>query len=145
MHRANAVCHSQLSEVPSLDSAGVTVALGHTCYVDLLANGEGFDRYDITYVVAGAIFKAELLEMSLGGKSVLCEMSDLSLGCVLVFAILKAELYGIVAVLFSGLLLRYYAGTSLDYRYRNDVSDLVENLSHTDLLTDNALFHVLSS
>ena len=48
MYRADAVRHSQLVEIPTLDSTGVTATLGNTRYVDLIACGEGIGGDRIT-------------------------------------------------------------------------------------------------
>ena len=71
----------------------------------------------------------------------LLEVTEISLREVLFLSAAEAELYCIVAVVVDRLLLDDDAGTSLDNSYRNDVSDLVKDLGHTDFLSDNAFFH----
>ena len=53
----------------------------------------------------------------------------------------KAELQSIVSVIFDSLLLCDNARTCLNDRHGNNISLFVENLSHTDFLSDNTLFH----
>ena len=131
---------AQQVQVPSLNCAGVSAALRRTGYVDLVASGEGIDSDEVANV-CGAIIKAEFLKMLLHGNACFFEMSDLGFCQMLCLNFCKAKLQSIVAVLFNGLLLCYYARTSFDNGYGNDVSNFVENLRHTELFTDNSLFH----
>ena len=50
--------------------------------------------------------------------------------------IAEAELNCLVAVVLDGLLHNDVAGTCFNYRYGNDISLFIEDLSHTDLLAD---------
>ena len=120
------------------------MSLGRTGNVDLIAYGEGFDRYDVADRISRAIVKTEFLEVFLHRKTVLFKMSRLGFCGLLCFCIHKTELYGFVAVLVGSLALCDNAGTCLNHRYRDDVSDFVEDLSHTDLFTDNSFFHFSS-
>ena len=54
-----------------------------------------------------------------------------------------AQLKCCIAVVLNSLLLYNDAGAGFHYCYRNNFSCLVEDLSHTDLLTDNAFLHFL--
>ena len=141
MYRAYAVCHSELVEIPSLDSAGVSVTLGNTCDIDLLALGEGIDGYYRANFKCGAIVKAEFLEMTLRCNACLLKVTKLCLVRILLY-ILVCELYSVVAVVLDGLLLCYHARTCFNQGYGYYVAFGIEDLGHTQLSADNAFFHV---
>ena len=128
-------------KVPSLDSASISVALSDTCDVDLLASGEGIDGYHCTRLKCGAIIESELLQMTLGSNSRLFEVTKLSLVYILLGHVLECKLNRIVAVTLDGLLLCYHARACFNQGYGNHIAFFVEDLSHTQLLTDNAFFH----
>ena len=120
--RTYAVSCLQLVLVPSLDRTGVTVTLRHTCYVDLLACGEGIGCNDVANVYCAAIVKTEFLEVSLKRNACLVEVTFLSLGEVLFLSIYETELNGVITVFLCGLFLCYYTGTCLDDCYRDYVT-----------------------
>ena len=128
MYRTYAVSHSQLSEIPSLDCAGVSVALGNTCDVDLLACGEGIDGYYRTCLVCARVFKSEFLEMLLGGDAGLLKVAKLCLGEVLFLSIFVCKLNRCIAIVFDGLLLCYRARTCFNQGYGYYVAFFVEDL-----------------
>ena len=141
VYRTYAVRHSELVQIPTLDCAGVTATLGDARDVDLVACGEGIGGDHVTNVECGAILQTELLQILLQSNACLLEMTLLGLGQMLFLNILEAELNGVIAVFFRSLLLCNNTGAGCDYRDRDHVSGLVEDLRHTDLLTDNTLFH----
>ena len=94
--------------VPSLNTTGISATLRHTCYVDLLACGEGIGCNDVANVYCAAIVKTEFLEVSLKSNSCLLVVTFLSLCEVLFLCILETKLNGVITVFFCGLLLCYY-------------------------------------
>ena len=55
----------------------------------------------------------------------------------------EAQLHGLVAVAFHGLLLHHGAGASLDHGDGNDLAVLIEQLSHAQFLADDTFLHFL--
>ena len=134
--------HAKNVVTPSLYYAGVSATLGDSGDVDLFACCKDVSGDGIANVKSGDILETELLQVALGCESVLLEVTNLCLSELSFCDISEAELNSVVAVLtLCSLLLNDGAGTCLDDSYGNGVSVFVENLCHSDFLTDNAFDH----
>ncbi len=68
-------------------------------------------------------------------------MASLRLGQLGLLDVLKAQLYGYVAVGLNGLLLSNDAGACFHYGNRNNLAGLIEDLGHTHFLADDCFLH----
>ena len=57
------VCHAEYVMIPSFNAAGISASLCQTCYVDLVACGEGIGGYDVANAICRAIVQTELLKV----------------------------------------------------------------------------------
>ena len=133
--------HSEDVVVPSLDSTGVTAALCSACNVDLIACGEGIGGHYVANVTILCIIKAELLEMSCRLNARLLEVSCHRLGHELFANVAERELNCGISVVLDCLLLHNGAGAGFNYGNRDHKSVFVEDLGHTQLLSDDSFFH----
>ena len=145
MNRSDTVRHAELVAAPSLDNAGIAAAFGDARDIHSVAGRECVGSNDIADVHGIRVVKSEFFQMLLHGHARFREVTFFRFVELSLNNVLKAELNAGIAVLLDGLLLRDHTGSGFDDGYRNDVSDLVENLCHTDLLSDDTLFHFFSS
>ena len=108
-------------------------------------DGKNVSLENVAYVDAGGVLKSELLEVLQGSYASLLQVAELGLVEVVLLNFGEAELNGSIAFLISGLLLNDRAGTGFDNGYGNNLAGLIENLGHADFLSDDCLFHLISS
>ena len=123
----------------ALDDALVAVALADAGDVDLVADCENACLNFVADVHLGGLLHAELLEVLLEGNLSLFQMAELRLGQLGFLDVLKAKLYGVVAVFFGGLLLGHDAGAGLDDGDRDEAVVGVPDLGHAELRAQQAL------
>ncbi len=145
VNRSHAVRHAKLVAAPSLDNAGIAAALGDARDIHSVAGREGVGRYDIADVHGICVVKLELLQMLFHRHARFREVTFFRFVELSLNNVLKAELNAGITVFLDGFLLRDHAGSGFDDGNRNDVSNFVENLCHTDFLSDDTFFHFFSS
>jgi len=142
MDRAAAVGHRGAMAAAALDGAFVAVALADAGDVDFVADCENACLDLVADVHLGGFLNAEFLEVLLEGNFCLLEMAELRLGQLGFLDVLKAKLYGVVAVFLGGLLLGHDAGACLNDSDRNDLAALIENLGHAHFFADDCFLHL---
>ena len=110
--------------------------------VNLVACCEHIGLEDIAYVNVCNALETELLEYLLGSNIVLCEVTLHSLVDSLCLYVTEADLNSLIAVIFDRLLLCDYTRTCFNDCYGDYVTLFVEDLRHTDFLSDKTLFHI---
>ena len=138
---AAAVARRGTALAEALDDAGVALALAGAGHVDLVALGEQVGLDEVADLQLAAVLKTELLEVLDHAHARLLQVAGLGLRQLLLGHVLVTELDGVVAFLFLGHLLHDHAGAGLDDGDRNDLSGLVEDLRHADLLADDGFLH----
>ena len=140
-HRAGAVGGLQAVAAVALDDAGIAVALADAGDVHMVACGEGVGLHDVADIHLGGLVEFKLLQVLLGGHAGLAEVAHLGLGEPALAHILEAQLNGLIAVLFGGLLLHHDARSGFNDGNRDDLAVGVEDLAHADLLADDCFLH----
>ena len=143
--RAAAVAGGGAPGAVALDDAGVALTFADAGDVHAVALGEGVHLDLVAHVHAGGAGELELLQVLLASLARLLEMSDLGLGELLLGNVLEAQLHGLIAVLFSRLLLHHGAGPRLDHGDGDDAAGFIEDLGHAHFLADDRLFHSVTS
>ncbi len=142
-HRAGTVGLLQAVEIPALDNARVALALAGACNVHPLAGFKCVGLDKVAHIQGADVLQAELPKGLLGGDAALLEVARKGLCDPLGLLVPEADLYRVIAVGLHGLLLGHDAGPGLYHCYRDDLTLVVEDLRHADLLSDDPFFHVL--
>ena len=145
MDGAAAVAHGGAVCAVTLDNAGVALTFADAGDVDAVADGEGVRLQLIAHVQGFVVVQLEFLQDFQVADACLCQVALLATGQVLVGGGHEAQLYGLVAVFFGGLLLHDTAGARLDDGNGHDLAVGVKDLGHADLFADDCLFHTVVS
>ena len=145
VNRTRTVSLLESCVVVALDSAGKTFTLAGAADINDVALSECIGLYDVADVETRDIVKSEFLQSSLECYVSLLEVACEGLVYPLGSDVAEAELYCLVTVVLDCLLLNDYAGACLTNGNGNDLSRLIEDLCHTDLLSDDTLLHFYSS
>ena len=138
---AAAVAGGGTALAEALDDAGVALALAGAGHVDLVALGEHVGLDHVTDFQLAGVGQTELFEVLDHAHAGLLQVACLGLAQLSLGHFAVTELDSVVAFLFLGHLLHDHAGAGLDDSDRNDLSGLVEDLRHADLLADDGFLH----
>ena len=138
---AAAVAGGGTALAEALDNAGVALTFADTGNVDLVAFCEDVGLDNVTDFELAAVGKAELLEVLDHAYARLLQVALLMLAQLLLGDLFVTELDSFVAFLFAGHLLHDHAGAGFNDGHGNDLTSLVEDLRHADLLADDGFLH----
>ena len=142
MNRTSTVCFLQSVLVMPLDGTCKTFTLAGTADIHAVTDCKCISLNNIAYVQSVAVVQTEFLQCLLRCNISLCKVTFFRLVESLRLYIAVTHLYCCISVVFHGLLLHDGARTSFYNGNRNDFAIFIENLGHTDLLTDNCLLHI---
>ena len=125
----------------ALHNAGVALALADAGDVDLVAFCEDVGLDHVANLKLAAVLKAELLEMLDHAHARLLQVALLRLSELLLGYFFVTELDCFVSFLLLGHLLHDHAGAGFNDGHGNDLTSLVEDLRHADLLADDGFLH----
>src|SRR5699024_8168353 len=127
------------SKAVALHSTGVSVALGSTGNVN---EGNAFEDVDgdvLAKLVSRYIIHADFCYVATWCDTSLFEMAGCWLVCLAWVDLAIGDLDSVVAIVFYGANLGHNAWPSLDDGHRYNAVFLVKDLSHAELLAQNAL------
>jgi len=126
---------------PSLDRACVAVTLAGTGNVEHLAVFKLIHIQYIADIHLSGLFQLEFLQILFHRNICFCKVTLFRLVGTTFLLVLKTDLNGTVSVHFYGFFLDNRTRTSSDYRNGNQIAVLCEDLGHTELFTQDCLFH----
>ena len=141
MDRAGTVGLFQTMAVETLDRSGEAVTLADSAYVDHVAVLECVSLDQVADIEGVHVVEFELAEDFLVADISLVEVPLHGFVCFLYACIAKSKLQCAIAVCFDSLLLNDRARACLDDCHGNDLTVLIEQLGHTDFLSDNTFLH----
>jgi len=151
------MCHRSSVLIVSLDRALESFTFRDCSCIDLVASLKDISFDFLSQCIFISVLKFELCHVSFACNTSFCKMSLLSLchtvtmndffftifvfvNC-LIFLVNKTNLYCTVSIILYSLDLCYYTRTSLKNCYRSQYSVFVEDLSHSDLRSQNSFLH----